>query len=232
VTLAGAVLVSGFAALTLTLMMCSLLLRHETRHSRIYNWIEAGFVSFTSGCRRLLLASLRMRWVGDVGVNADTVGRTLETMLGGRQVTRFKRDGGQYDVMVQVAPLDRTTPADISEIYVRGRDGVRVQLANLVQVREGVAPQSLNFFQRLRAVGDRWRPRFRHAADPVRGTGRLHLVRAPRAHRPCPDHASRSREGVDRRPGWAAPRPDGAVRAVDEPGPSPAFVRPIAASWW
>ena len=37
----------------------------------------------------------------------DTVGRTLETMLGGRQVTRFKRDGEQYDVIVQVAPLDR-----------------------------------------------------------------------------------------------------------------------------
>jgi multidrug efflux pump len=73
-------------------------------------------------------------------------------MLGGRQVTRFKRDGEQYDVIVQVAPLDRASPADISEIYVRARDGGMVQLANLVDVREGVAPQSLNHFQRLRAV--------------------------------------------------------------------------------
>ena len=90
--------------------------------------------------------------LGDVGVNVDTVGRTLETMLGGRQVTRFKRDGEQYDVIVQVAQLDRTTPADISEIYVRARDGGMVQLANLVDVHEGVAPQSLNHFNRLRAV--------------------------------------------------------------------------------
>ncbi|HET7158708.1 MAG TPA: efflux RND transporter permease subunit, partial [Burkholderiales bacterium] len=90
--------------------------------------------------------------LGDIGVNVDTVGRTLETMLGGRQVTRFKREGEQYDVLVQVAPLDRTTPTDISEIYVRGRNGEMVQLANLVQVKEGVAPQSLNHFQRLRAV--------------------------------------------------------------------------------
>jgi multidrug efflux pump len=80
------------------------------------------------------------------------VGRTLETMLGGRQVTRFKREGEQYDVIVQVAPVDRTTPADISDIYVRARDGSMVQLANLVDVREGVAPQSLNHFNRLRAV--------------------------------------------------------------------------------
>jgi len=90
--------------------------------------------------------------LGDIGVNVDTVGRTLETMLGGRQVTRFKRDGEQYDVIVQVAPVDRTTPADISDIYVRARDGSMTQLANLVEVKEGVAPQSLNHFQRLRAV--------------------------------------------------------------------------------
>jgi multidrug efflux pump len=90
--------------------------------------------------------------LSDIGIAVETVGRTLETMLGGRQVTRFKREGEQYDVIVQVAPLDRTTPADISDAYVRARDGSMVQLSNLVDVREGVAPQSLNHFNRLRAV--------------------------------------------------------------------------------
>jgi multidrug efflux pump len=90
--------------------------------------------------------------LSDMGVQVETVGRTLETMLGGRQVTRFKKDGEQYDVIVQVAPLDRTTPADISDSYVRARDSSMAQLSNLVEVREGVAPQSLNHFNRLRAV--------------------------------------------------------------------------------
>ncbi len=90
--------------------------------------------------------------LSDVGVAVDNVGRTLETMLGGRQVTRFKKDGEQYDVIVQVAPLDRSTPADIRDSYVRARDGGMVQLSNLVEVREGVAPQSLNHFNRLRSV--------------------------------------------------------------------------------
>ncbi len=90
--------------------------------------------------------------LSDLGVPVDTVGRTLETMLGGRQVTRFKRNGEQYDVIVQVAPVDRSSPADISDTYVRGRDGGMVQLSNIVEVREGVAPQSLNHFNRLRAV--------------------------------------------------------------------------------
>jgi len=90
--------------------------------------------------------------LSDVGVDVATVGRTLETMLGGRQVTRFKDDGEQYDVIVQVSRSNRSDPADISGIYVRARDASMVQLDNLLSVSESVAPQSLNHFNRLRAV--------------------------------------------------------------------------------
>ncbi|HVE90007.1 MAG TPA: efflux RND transporter permease subunit, partial [Burkholderiaceae bacterium] len=90
--------------------------------------------------------------LGDLGIPVETVGRTLQTMLGGSQITRFKKEGEQYDVIVQVAPRDRSRPNDISDIYVRGRDGSMVQLANVVTVLEGVSPSSLNHFQRLRAV--------------------------------------------------------------------------------
>jgi multidrug efflux pump len=87
-----------------------------------------------------------------VGVDVDTIGRTLETLLGGRQVTRFKREGKQYDVIVQLEPRDRNTPADLTAIYVRAKDGRLVQLSNLVTVRETVAAKELNHFDRQRAV--------------------------------------------------------------------------------
>ena len=90
--------------------------------------------------------------MADLGVPVETVGRTLETMLGGRQVTRFKRDGEQYDVIVQVAPRDRTRPNDISDINVRTKSQQMVPLSNLLAVKEGVSPQSLNHFNRQRAV--------------------------------------------------------------------------------
>ena len=90
--------------------------------------------------------------ISDVGVSVDAVGRTLETMLGGRQVTRFKQAGEQYDVIVQVADVDRSNPDDITNIYVRGRNSEMVQLSNLLSVRESVAPRSLNHFNKLRAA--------------------------------------------------------------------------------
>ena len=88
----------------------------------------------------------------DTGVQIETVGRTLETMLGGRQVTRFKRDGEQYDVIVQVANADRTTPSDIRDIFVRAKDGSMIPLGNLVTVDETVSPRELNHFGQRRAV--------------------------------------------------------------------------------
>ncbi len=88
----------------------------------------------------------------DVGVPIDTLGRTLETLLGGRQVTRFEREGEQYDVLVQLADVDRNDPGDLRRIYVRGQEGQMVQLSNLVQIHETVAPQQLNHFNQLRAA--------------------------------------------------------------------------------
>ncbi|MCB1934022.1 MAG: efflux RND transporter permease subunit, partial [Candidatus Accumulibacter sp.] len=88
----------------------------------------------------------------DTGVQIETVGRTLETMLGGRQVTRFKREGEQYDVIVQVANSDRATPSDIRDIFVRARDGSMIPLANLLTVDETVSPRELNHFGQRRAV--------------------------------------------------------------------------------
>ncbi|MEX0922344.1 MAG: efflux RND transporter permease subunit [Rhodovibrionaceae bacterium] len=88
----------------------------------------------------------------DVGVSMEVLGRTLETMMGGRQVTRFKQDGEQYDVVVQLADVDRATPDDLRRVYVRGAGGDMIQLSNLVQVREAVAPRELNHFNQLRSA--------------------------------------------------------------------------------
>jgi len=87
-----------------------------------------------------------------LGVEIDAIGRTLETLLGSRQVTRFKREGEQYDVIVQLEDKNRSQPSDLTAIYVRGRDGSLVQLSNLVKLEETVAPKELNHFNRQRAA--------------------------------------------------------------------------------
>ncbi len=87
-----------------------------------------------------------------MGVNPLEIGRALETLLGGRQVTRFKREGEQYDVVVQMANVDRTNPADLNRIYVRAGGGAMIGLANVIAMHETVAPRDLPHFNQLRAA--------------------------------------------------------------------------------
>jgi len=88
----------------------------------------------------------------DMGVSVEAIGRAVETMMGGRQITRFKRGGDQYDVIVQMDVSERNTPEDINKIFVRNRSGQMVPLASLVTVRETIAPRQLNHFGQRRAV--------------------------------------------------------------------------------
>ena len=87
--------------------------------------------------------SVNREKASNIGAQVETIGRTLETMLGGRQVTRFKQNGKQYDVIVQIGDVDRTNPDDLSKIYVRGSTGQMIQLSNLVDIRESVSAREL-----------------------------------------------------------------------------------------
>ena len=88
----------------------------------------------------------------DLGISVAVIAQTLETMLGGRQVTRYKKDAEQYDVIVQIKAEGRVDPRDIHDIFVRGKGGQMVPLSNLVTVRETVSPRELNHFGQRRAV--------------------------------------------------------------------------------
>ena len=90
--------------------------------------------------------------ISAVGASVVGVGHTLETMLGGRNVTRFKIGSEQYDVIVQVEDDSRRTPEDLSNIFVRGSDDTMIQLQNLATVTETVAAKELNHFNKMRAA--------------------------------------------------------------------------------
>ena len=88
----------------------------------------------------------------DMGVPVDAIARAVETMMGGRQVTRYKREGEQFDVLVQTKPSDRDTPDDIEKIFVRGRNDAMIPLSALVKIREVVVPRELNHFSQRRSA--------------------------------------------------------------------------------
>jgi len=89
----------------------------------------------------------------DLGVSLQTVGRTLETVLGSRIVTTYLDRDREYNVILQGRAEHRATPSDLDNLYVRSdRTGELIPLANLVQLTEEAGPMRLNRFDRLRAI--------------------------------------------------------------------------------
>jgi len=89
----------------------------------------------------------------ELGVSLQTVGRTLETVLGSRIVTTFIDRDREYNVILQGRAEDRATPQDLDNLYVRSdRTGELIPLSNLVQLSEVAGPTRLNRFDRLRSI--------------------------------------------------------------------------------
>jgi multidrug efflux pump len=89
----------------------------------------------------------------ELGVSLENIGRTLETMLGSRQVTTFIDRGREYNVILQSSAEGRATPSDLSNIYVRSEtSGQLVPLSNLVSIAERAGPAELRRFDRLRSI--------------------------------------------------------------------------------
>ena len=88
----------------------------------------------------------------DLGVPVSRVATTLESLFGGRQVTQYKQQSRQYDVILQIEDAARLTPADLGRVYVRSDKGGLVQLSNVVSQKETITPEEYPHFNRLRSI--------------------------------------------------------------------------------
>jgi multidrug efflux pump len=86
------------------------------------------------------------------GVDLSQAGQDLSTMLGGNYVNRFSIQGRSYKVIPQVKRVERLTPDQLSQIYVKGSADKLVPLSTFASLKTTTEPRSLNKFQQLNAV--------------------------------------------------------------------------------
>lgn len=88
-----------------------------------------------------------------LGVTVTEIGRTLEVLLGGRNVTRYVDDGEEYDVIVEGDRGRQNSPRALDNIQVRSaRSGELIPLASLVTLSDFAGASTLNRFDRVRAI--------------------------------------------------------------------------------
>lgn len=87
-----------------------------------------------------------------LGVNVYTIAENYNILFGGLDIAKFKDGGKQYDIRLRAKPNDRTNPDDLYQIALRSDTGALVRSPNLLDVREGTGPNSVNRYNRMRAV--------------------------------------------------------------------------------
>ncbi len=89
----------------------------------------------------------------DLGISAQTIGQTLETLYGGKTVTKFNKLGKEYPIILQQYLQDRKDKESLSKIYVRSQNtGNLISLSNLVDFEEKGTASKLSRYNRQRAV--------------------------------------------------------------------------------
>jgi len=90
----------------------------------------------------------------DLNLSIDQIGRTLETLFGGRQVNTYVDRGEEYSVIIQGRPQDRSSPTDIGNVFMRppGQNQQLIPLANVVSFADAAGPANLNRVDRLRTI--------------------------------------------------------------------------------
>src|SRR5439155_9492868 len=83
------------------------------------------------------------------GVNLSQAGKDLSTLLGGNYVNRFSIQGQSYKVIPQVKRVERLTPEQLTQIYVKGSDDKLVPLSTFAHLKTTTEPRQLNKFQQL-----------------------------------------------------------------------------------
>ena len=84
-----------------------------------------------------------------LGVSTRNIAQTLQYALSGQRMGYFYMHGKQYQILGEINRQQRNTPLDLKSIYVRSNNGSMIQLDNLINLAENVAPPQLYRYNRF-----------------------------------------------------------------------------------
>jgi multidrug efflux pump len=93
------------------------------------------------------------RRAADLGISMASIGSTVNTLIGGARIARFKDGGRRYDIRARLQADQRRNPEDIRRLLLRTPAGALVRLGDVVQIVEKPTLQVITHRDRQRAIG-------------------------------------------------------------------------------
>ena len=87
-----------------------------------------------------------------LGVSTRDIGQTLQYALSGQRMGYFYMNGKQYQILAEINRQQRNSPLDLKSIYLKNNQGTMIQMDNLVELKETVAPPQLYRYNRFNSA--------------------------------------------------------------------------------
>ena len=84
-----------------------------------------------------------------MGVHTKDIAQTLQYGLSGQRMGYLYLNGKQYEIVGEINRQQRNDPANLKAIYMRSSDGQMIQMENLVDLVESIAPPKLYRYNRF-----------------------------------------------------------------------------------
>ncbi len=84
-----------------------------------------------------------------MGVTTQSIAQTLQYGLSGQRMGYFYMNGKQYEIVGEINRQQRNKPIDLRSIYIRNSNGEMIQMDNLVELIESIAPPQLYRYNRF-----------------------------------------------------------------------------------
>ncbi len=84
-----------------------------------------------------------------MGVSTRDLSETLQYGLSGQRMGYFYMNGKQYEILGEINRQQRNKPADLRAIYLRSNDGKMIQMDNLIEIENTIAPPKLYRYNRF-----------------------------------------------------------------------------------
>lgn len=84
-----------------------------------------------------------------LGITIQNIAQTLQLSMSEQRIGYFIRNGKQYQILSEIDRSQRSTPNDLSSIYIRGTEGDLIPMDNLVTMEESSTPPQLYRYNRF-----------------------------------------------------------------------------------
>lgn len=84
-----------------------------------------------------------------LGVSTRDIAQTLQYGLSGQRMGYLYLNGKQYDILGEINRQQRNTTQNLKSIYMRSNSGQMIQMENLVELKEDIAPPRLYRYNRF-----------------------------------------------------------------------------------